>query len=122
MRIIKFRGFDKIADGWCIGVPLKDQDIKGRYWLMFNENDGAIIDNSKTIGQFTGFSDCKENEIYEGDILKTRDNSFGYVVWNDGAFAIKSHGSEAIDWEHGSFYRESEVVGNIHENFEILEG
>lgn len=104
------------------------REIKFRFWdkalnkMLYRSLQPYDCEHKEIeVMQFTGFIDCKGKEIYEGDILKTRDMSFGYVVWIDGAFAIKSHGSEAIDWEHGSFYRESEVVGNIHENFEILE-
>lgn len=69
--------------------------------------------------QYTGLKDKNSKEIYEGDILKHKD-SFCYVIWDDAAFAIKSPGSEAVDWEHSSFYTSSEAIGNIYENPELL--
>lgn len=58
--------------------------------------------------------------IFEWDFLKTLDGSICYVVWMGTSFWLKSPGSEAKDWEYDSFYEHCEVIGNIHENRELL--
>lgn len=112
MRTIKFRGYDKIADGWCIGTPVKDKDVKGRFWIMFNEVDGSIIDDPKTIGQYTGLKDKNGTEIYEGDILKGGIFKEYEVKWDgeNTTFNLSEYGVSQ------SF----EVIGNIHQNKELI--
>jgi len=44
-----YKGYDKIADSWIYGMPVKDADVKDRWWIMMNESDGAIIDDPSTI-------------------------------------------------------------------------
>lgn len=68
--------------------------------------------------QFTGLLDKDGNKIFEGDILRTM-SGIAVVVWHDAAFALKSPGSEAVDWGHSSVYEQSEILGNIHQTPEL---
>lgn len=110
MRAIKFRVYDEDSNQYLDGdfsLGIISGEIRGKY--------GEVFNNLK-IEQFTGLTDKNGKEIYEGDVLKTSSESFCYVVFADTGFAVKSEGSEAIDWEFSTFYKECEIIGNIHEN------
>lgn len=74
--------------------------------------------------QFTGLLDKNEKEIYEGDIVCGKmfydrdaepEKIVGTVVFQDGAFQLN------IDDMNVEHYFELEIIGNIHENPELLE-
>lgn len=125
-REIKFRGYDDIAQGWCLGSPVMDKDVKGRWWIMFDESEGAIIDRPETIGQFTGLKDKNGTDIFEGDIVAWSSFKEGGILKpilknseiiyysKEAKFTIK--GNEI--W--GLIYSNIEVIGNIHQNPEFL--
>lgn len=53
---------------------------------MLNRNEAHQIDPS-TVCQFTGLTDCKGNEIWEGDIVDVRGVK-AEVIWNQDALAF----------------------------------
>ncbi|EIB8567556.1 hypothetical protein K9M64_000374 [Campylobacter coli] len=79
---------------------------------------------------FTGFYDKKGNKIYEGDILYSfegcsEDEAFKYkVVFKEGAFYLVECGDDGEEWDEDLLsefcLEELEIVGNIHENAELL--
>ena len=125
MRKIMFRGR---------GAP------RGKQWfygdLDTHTSGVCILDKDAlhavvpaTVGQFTGLKDATGKEIYEGDIV-IRDNSYfqktcsalpkttiGAVEWRDGEFIVK--GSYKLFPSSDKF--PIRVIGNIHDNPELLE-
>ena len=71
------------------------------------------------INQYTGLHDKNGKEIYEGDILKApySDCSTQHKVYfEDGCFKLQF--KDLDEWSE----KEIEIIGNIYENQELLEG
>ena len=74
----------------------------------------------ETVGQYTGLTDKNEKKIFEGDILRDDDNEEnGVVEFDEGEYFVVfgnvcTHGITDIA-------RSCYVIGNIHDNPELLE-
>lgn len=129
MREIKFRAWDKgqepFEESWdkprmIYSVEnLYDGSIPGLGQLG---SFGSLLNNDQFIVmQYTGLKDKNGKEIYEGDVIHVRDRWSPPIVdritnevfFQEGCFWIKDHRLEDI-------YAYCEVIGNIHENKELL--
>ncbi len=114
-RAIKFRG--KRPDGsWNYGRS-----------IIFKRSGAVLIQGAKvypdTVGQFTGLHDAQGKEIYEGDILRMscRKDDLGIVKLENEAAAFTIREKGKLRWWY-LINRHYELVGNIHDNPELLKG
>ena len=134
MREILFRG-KRVDNGeWVYGAYYKQEYVYGDekvahciittkdvlsndLWLDYEE----VI--PETVGQFTGLTDKNGKKIFEGDIVDilTENEERGVITYNDGCFIVEADGFiiTFIDHLYGT---DVEVIGNIHDNHELLKG
>ena len=122
MREILFRG-KRIDNGeWVKGMPCSD--LKGGVDSIQSNIGGGIFDViPETVGQYTGLKDKNGRRIFEGDIVRM-DGNYLYTVewyepWAQHLFCSKAracHRTTCLAIEETM-----EVIGNIHDNPELLE-
>ena len=124
MRTIKFRGKSILTDEWFYGDLVHSADKK-RTAILVNDKDSydeCEVD-PETVGQYTGVPDKNGTKIFEGDIVEilTENEEIGVVEYDDGGFQIESDGF-IVDFHTNINGTDLEVIGNIHDNPELLEG
>jgi hypothetical protein len=123
MRDYKFRGKRRDNGEW----------VTGYFWLMNDERNGnkACITVSnvgaddffnyevipETVGQYSTIQDQATKDIYEGDVIKVAGRLLRVIfdagcflsIWGQNRYRLNQWGSEGV-----------EVIGNIHDNPELL--
>ena len=129
MREIRFRAWDKQKEYMFFPTELMlniQGENKGRVEWVYDEEDLKVFDF--VLMQYTGLHDKNSKEIFEGDAVKCSQykgivefkkyddweqyqwgEHYGYVV-------------QAKDGEHSILDYEFEIIGNIHENPELING
>lgn len=110
----KFRVWDKEFNQYWTDEGIKENAA----WLLFPDNDN--IENIE-IEQCIGIKDKNGKPVFEGDILSDYDEFKFLVRWNALELKyvfipISKNNSEDLD----IYPNECELVGNIHENEELL--
>jgi uncharacterized phage protein (TIGR01671 family) len=129
MREILFRGKDTQTGKWRYSMSISRQcyDDDEIYTCYIGAGYNTV--DAKTVGQFTGLYDKNGTKIFEGDIIA------GAAHWlermKNGVVAFKD-GSFGLIWYRGNIEQfnaftsmcnvEYEVIGNIHDNPELLKG
>lgn len=129
MREILFRGKEQDCRSfhyvdWCYGSLVYSPSENHYYIVEHCEQELCFPVSEETVGQYTGKTDRNGIKIFEGDLLYFRNSNHDEedgamkVIFEDGAFAISGDIfvdlNETYDWE-------LEVIGNIHDNPELLE-
>ena len=138
MREILFRGKRTDNGEWVEGAfsPFYCNEFEERkekpqiiIFSNFEKIDGLWGNvGPETVSQYTGLTDKNGKKIFEGDILEGHfDEDFPEnitlveVIWKEYGFYTKGKSTEAelLDKFDGEIY---EVIGNIYDNPELLEG
>lgn len=124
MREIKFRGKRTDTGEWVYGdlqhvqriCTKEEAEQSGRRTKPAVRIANYDVDE-ETIGQFTGLYDKNGRAVFEGDLLRGYDHVV-MVGWLDGGFCgIKSDIIEPLMYLD---VEDRKVIGNIHDNPELL--
>ena len=141
MSEILFRGKRCDNGEWEKGYLIQDTEFYGK-----EDKHSYIVNNShpsgcfgrdiyievipETVGQYTGVTDKNDTKIFEGDIVE-----YCYLFRNGDYKSFKADVKSGIE-SFGAYHRvygfcaflefgtleTSEIIGNIHDNPELLKG
>ena len=127
MREILFRGKSKHGK-WYYGFYTEGYYLDGTSvaWIEVVDRKKKETDSPtvipETVGQFTGMTDKNGKKIFEGDICKVGNLVykvvFEYSAWWFKILSKKVYCCPAFNSHCGDL---CEVIGNIHDNPELLE-
>jgi len=130
-REIKFRFWCKMTN--CYSKPQNGCMVGADGEWYANDEMGIVIKLFKehyVVEQYAGLKDKNGKEIYEGDILweepkcvhqRERPRRHSVVVWHNNGWRRSCYNGK-YEVHPELCVRELKVIGNIHENPELLEG
>jgi uncharacterized phage protein (TIGR01671 family) len=124
-REIKFRGISDDSKEFIYGGISIISNYKEAYIIEVDNSYPStrrVLSNS--VGQFTGLKDKNGVDIYEGDILKLDDEKNMWIIEYFGC-GFRGKATDKNYPLKGYFitnnnYLQFEVIGNIHENKDLL--
>ena len=137
MREILFRG-KRVDNGEWVYGNYAFADIDSKQYFIFQNKAFEHEVIPETVGQYTGLTDKNGDKIFEGDIVKATiayNNRFqDKVDHRTETYEVKYHINHCYfylarernnllfdgNWQY--FLKEIEVIGNIHDNKELLKG
>ncbi len=132
MREIKFRAWDFRNNQMC--KVLKMDLESERVYIKMEDKSTVFMDGSKNyinhvtmcknvvLMQFTGLQDKNGVDIYEGDIVNVCGGIYYCRVWeHDSITVVDNLYCEFLISNFIYGYENIEVIGNIHENPELIQ-
>ena len=126
MREILFTG-KRVDNGEWVGgfyvfVPEHYKPEMSRKSYIVSINNGLYFEVvPETVGQYTGTDDKYGDKIFEGSIVQYNIDEIGEILWDKPTARFVIRGDVA-GYDFNNFYgKELVVIGNIHDNPELLE-
>jgi hypothetical protein len=132
-KVKNFAG-DPMPSNWVYGGVCCGEGAFSIIYAYMDEEKEIPIEKhvvyTDTIGQYTGLTDKNGKKIFEGDICQIKGISYidetPFVVeWNEefsGWFGRNLDFGSATDTITAEIAETSRVIGNIHDNPELLKG
>ena len=126
MREILFRG-KRIDNGeWVYGTMYKTAIDLNPFILTAGKSSCSYQVDKETVGQYTGLKDKNGNGIWEGDIVRCGTGRICKVTFFtspgfSGFDLVPIGGFDAPLPHSWSLFSDTEVIGNITDNQELLE-
>ena len=122
MKGLKFRVWDKERECYLDETELAGITPDGKYILYIEEEEISRleVDENYIVEYDTGLKDRNGNEIYENDILEDGSGEpleYWVVRFEDGKFIGSTQGVDENIFE----LTDLEIIGNVHENGDLLE-
>ena len=131
MREILFRG-KTYNDKWVQGLLVQMDDRLTQIRKLGSDGIGyydySIVPS--TVGQYTGLTDKNGKKIFEGDIVKVENNDHDWYEHDPNSYSVFAVDFDEGGYTVGSYFLQNwlwfdefhgEVIGNIHDNPELLE-
>ena len=122
MKGLRFRVWDKERECYLDETELAGITPDGKYILYIEEEEISRleVEDNYIVEYDTGLKDQNGNEIYENDILEDKSGEpleYWVVRFEDGKFIGSTQGVDENIFE----LTDLEIIGNVHENGDLLE-
>lgn len=135
MREILFRG-KRVDNGeWVLGSLLvqsgerisKDEKAPDEYRILGRRGENYLV-NSETVGQYTGLT-TNGKKIFENDIVEYDETkgTFYQIIWIQSGWGSREIDTNLcelfppIHTDNPTYFDNAKIVGNVHDNPELLE-
>ena len=111
----KYRQLDWTSNDQGLGMLFEVKKGIGSNVTSICHSIGDVVE------QFTGLKDANGQEIYENDLVRLTDDledPIYKVIFDEAKFEISGGG---VCYDLGEEFMDCEVIGNVHENPELLE-